>query len=290
MMQTASILAVSGAVVALLVAFDLLLRRVGLGSFPVYEPSPSGFYRVRPGQAGRFRRTTWRYDANGMRNDEIPPSFADTTLLIGDSIVDGGIRIDQHETLAKVAAGLSGERFYTVACHGWALGNSLPALRALPGWRAAKRLVFVVNTGDLDVPVELGDEFNHPTRRPFWLMLWLARRHVYRHFVTRRHAKAQAAGSLPARLAPAMRANNLAAFRQLVADYPGSVVLVRYAMLGEDARTEGYFEQLASLDPRIRILEAADAPGWSDDCYIDHIHPNTRGIQILARHLCEGLS
>ena len=39
---------------------------------------------MRPNQAGRFRRRlAWRYDANGMRNEQAGPGFADTTLLIG---------------------------------------------------------------------------------------------------------------------------------------------------------------------------------------------------------------
>ena len=47
---------------------------------------------------------------------------------------------------------------------------------------------------------------------------------------------------------------------------------------------------LPRLDPRVRLLEAGDAPGWVDECYADHVHPNSMGIPILARHLCQGLS
>ena len=86
-----------------------------------------------------------------------------------------------------------------------------------------------------------------------------------------------------------LRAENLAAFRKLLASYAGPVVIVRYPMRGENARSERYFEELASLDPRVRLLEAAEAPGWSQDCYADHIHPNARGLEVLAGHLCEGL-
>ena len=87
-----------------------------------------------------------------------------------------------------------------------------------------------------------------------------------------------------------LRAENLAAFRKLLASYAGPVMIVRYALRGENARSERYFEDLASLAPRVRLLEAADAPGWADDCYADLIHPNARGLEVLAGHLSQGLS
>ena len=224
---------------------------------------------MKADQSGRFRRRIrWHYDANGMRSDEMPAGFAGTTLLIGDSIVEGGIRIDQDETLAAKASRLSGD------------------------WTDARRLVFVLNTGDLDSLADLEGELSFPTRRPLWLTLWLVRRKVSRYFGTRFHPRLDANGVvLPlADLNEELRASNLADFRHLLAEYAGPVLLVRYPMRGEDARAESYFEKLASLDPRVRLLEAGDAPDWVDECYADHVHPNARGIAILARHLCQGLS
>lgn len=268
--------------VALALALELSLRLTGFGSFPLFERDEASVYRMRRNQAGYFRhRFAWNYDANGMRNDDTPPSFAETTLLIGDSIVDGGLGVDQSKTLAALARGISGENFYSVACHGWALANILPALEALPGWTTAKRLVFVLNSGDLDTIGGLGSELSFPTRRPIWLTLWIVRRQAFRRLHFRPPERAMHNAEL--------RAENLAAFRKLLASYAGPVVIVRYAMRGENARSERYFEDLASLEPRVRLLEAADALGWADDCYADHIHPNARGLEVLAGHLCEGL-
>jgi hypothetical protein len=278
---------------AVLLGVELLLRSSGLGSFPLFEPAEHGVYRMRANQSGRFRRRIrWHYDAHGMRSDETPGSFAGTTLLVGDSIVDGGIRIDQDETLAATASRLSGESLYPVACHGWSLANGLLQLRELRGWSDTRRLVFVLNTGDLDSIAELGSELSFPTRRPIWLSLWLLRRHLSRYASARFHPRLGRNGVvLPLTdRNEGLRASNLAGFKQLLAEYAGPVFVVRYPMRGEDARVEGYFEELASLDPRVRLLEAGHAPDWSAECYADHIHPNAKGIAILARHLCQGLS
>lgn len=287
-MTAALILAI---LVALLVAVEVLVRRMGAGSIPLFEPARHGEYRMQPQQAGLFlRRFAWRYDAHGMRNDAVPPSFAGTSLLVGDSVVDGGVRIDQNRSLAALAATELGESVYCVACPGWSLANSLAALRALPGWGVTKRLIFVLNTGDFDTVARMGDAISFPQRRPVWLGLWLVRRQATRrlqHF--RRGSKER--GEPAARFQdPDVRARNFAAFRDLLNEYQGPVLLVRYPMLGEDARTEPYFDRLAALSPRIRILDVAEAQGWSDDCYADHIHPNATGLEILARHLCRELT
>jgi hypothetical protein len=278
-------LAAVAVLIAAAITLEIVLRYRGIGSFALFELGVPGIYRMKPNQAGRFRRRfRWSYDANGMRNDAAPASFAQTTLLIGDSIVDGGRSLDQGETLAPQAAQISGESFYAVACHGWALGNALPALTALPGWSSAARLVFVLNTGDLDNVVAPDGELGFPTRHPLWLTLWLVRRQAYRRLGARRY---KLKGHIPP--SEERRAVNLAKFRELLAEYAGPVVLVRYPMRGEDPRTERYFERLGALDPRIRILDLAEAAGWSEDCYSDHIHPNAHGLEVLARHLCRNL-
>jgi hypothetical protein len=276
---------------AMPLALEGLVRRMGLGAIPLLESSAHGGYRMRANQAGRFmRRFAWYYDANGMRNGAVPAGFAGTSLLVGDSVVDGGIRIDQEQSLAALAGRRMGEDFYCVACPGWSFANALAALRALPGWARAKRLIFVLNTGDFDTVARMGNSLSFPTRRPVWLALWLIRRQAYRRFQRFRRVGGED-DEVPKRFVdPQVRASNLADFRDLLNEYQGPVLLVRYPMLGEDARTEPFFEQLAALAPRIRIVEVADAQGWSDDCYADHIHPNAKGLEILARHLCRELT
>jgi hypothetical protein len=273
--------------VALPLVLELTLRGIGLGSFPLYEPVVHGAYRMRPDQAGQFlRRYDWRYDANGQRNDHIPASFAETTLLVGDSVVDGGVLVDQQETLAAAAMRLSGESHYCIACHGWSLANSLEALMAVPGWSGAKRLVFVLNSGDFDNVGYMANELSFPTRRPVWLTAWWVRRKLFRRF--QRHmnlpGKAQA---IAAYVGGDGEWNTVVIdrFRELLAEYPGAVYLVRYPMRDEGHMSHPFFDALATLDPRIRVLDVADATGWSEACYGDHMHPNGHGLDILARHL-----
>ena len=273
--------------VALPLVLELTLRGIGLGSFPLYEPAARGVYRMRPEQAGQFlRRFEWRYDANGQRNDRIPASFAETTLLVGDSVVDGGVRVAQSDTLAAAATRLSGESFYCVACHGWSLANSLAALEAVPGWNGAKRLVLVLNSGDFDNVGYMANELSFPTRRPLWLTAWWVRRKLFRRFQRHLHLPGKAK-AIADYVAGDRDWSTVAIdrFRALLAEYAGTVYLVRYPMRGEGSMSHPLFDTLAALDPRIRVIDAADATGWSEACYADHMHPNAHGLELLARHL-----
>jgi len=285
-----AVLVAAALLVASLIVVEIILRRIGLGAFPLFEAAAIGEYRVRANQSGRFlRRHEWRYDANGMRNDVVPSDLARSSLLVGDSIVDGGVRIDQGQTLGALTTRLSGESFYAVGCHGWSFANSLDAVMALPGWNRARRLVFVLNPGDFDKVGYRVNELSFPTRRPLWLTGWLVRRQLYRRYA--RYFRSPEAERALSRYVGGgeWRAVIVARFRQLLADYPGPITLVRYRLRGQTSFTEPLFEELAALDPRIRIVEGADAPGWSDDCYVDIIHPNARGLEILAQHICREL-
>jgi hypothetical protein len=132
------VLVTAASMAAVLLAVELLIRALGHGAFPLFEPSPQGRYRISPNQSGQFmRRHYWRYDANGMRNERAPESFEGTTVLVGDSVVDGGLRLGQHQTLGALMSELLGEDVYTVAAPAWALANSLVVLETIGGWPRA---------------------------------------------------------------------------------------------------------------------------------------------------------
>lgn len=282
-------IAAAALLAAILLVTELTARRLGFGSFPLFEPAEKCIYRMQPGQSGRFMgRYAWRYDANGMRNDEVPADFAETTLLVGDSIVDGGLQVAQDETLAAVLSRLAGERVYAVACSGWGLANIIEAVRTISGWERAKRLIFVLNSDDFDVLQRLNHPFYFPRERPAWLTLWFALRKAS---ISCPPLEAMLTKTDPRDPAPAeLRALNLVRFRALLAEYPGPVLIVKYPARGEETRAESYFHQLAATDRRIVIAEADEAADWSAECYADRIHPNARGLAILARHISESLT
>lgn len=273
------------ALAAVLLA-ELAIRLCGVSCFPLFRKDAQG-YRMMPLQQGKFlRKFNWRYDRFGMRDDRELDSLAGYTLIVGDSVVEGGNRVDQDDTLIAQLRGLTDQPLYAAACHGWSLGNELAVLQSLPGWEQARRLVFVLNTGDFDTIETAPTQLSFPTRYPALFSLWLLGRKLYRD-----PRFGQLVGwRPPQRFNSALREQVLADFAQVLARFEGDVVVLRYPQRGEDPGSEPHYGQLiaAAGSHRTRLLDLAGRADWGDACYLDHIHPNPRGIKVLAQCIAEG--
>src|ERR1700722_3382676 len=91
-----------GAFVILLVASELFCRFViGLGDPPLYVADPKMEYLLQPSKT--YYRFHKRFAVNqySMRSDDFPPQKSDArelrVLVIGDSVIYGGVRIDQAD-------------------------------------------------------------------------------------------------------------------------------------------------------------------------------------------------
>jgi GDSL-like Lipase/Acylhydrolase family len=90
------------AAVVLLIAGELFCRYViGLGDPPLYVADPKMEYLLQPSKT--YYRFHKRFAVNqyGMRSDDFPPQKSDANefrvLVIGDSVIYGGVRIDQSD-------------------------------------------------------------------------------------------------------------------------------------------------------------------------------------------------
>lgn len=262
---------------------EAVARLAGLGGFPLFARDPASVYRMAANQQGRFRRRArWRYDRFGLRTDDDAPDLAGRVVLLGDSVVEGGLYFDQGETVAAQIAAATGWPISPVGCHGWALTNALGAMTALPDWDRAAALVWVVNTGDFDTVGEGESELSFPTRRPWWLTLWLFRRHVYRAapWWWPWGAKSPRASE---DLRPDLRAAALHRFAEIATRIEGPILIVAHAKRGQDISGESFFRALADVRPGIGWLAPCDFAEWGRNCYADDIHPNAHGAVILAR-------
>lgn len=273
------------ALAAVLLA-ELAFRLSGASGFPLFHKDAQG-YRMMPLQQGAFlRRFGWRYDRHGMRDDRDLASLAGYSLIIGDSVVEGGNRVDQSQTLIAQLRALTDQPVYAAACHGWSLGNELAVLQSLPQWDQAHRLIFVLNTGDFDTIETAPTQLSFPTRYPMLFTLWLVKRKLYRDPRFGRLLGWRA----PQRFNSAVREAVLAEFSRALASFAGDVVLVRYPQRGEDPADEPYYGQLmvAAGSHRTTLLDLKSRDEWNEFCYLDHIHPNPRGIKVLAQCIAEG--
>ncbi|MCW1383259.1 hypothetical protein OLX02_10535 [Novosphingobium sp. KCTC 2891] len=269
-------------------AIDIALRRAGVGDFPLFARDPRSVYRMGSSQKGRFRnRYGWSYNRLGMRMEADIGSLAGGTILLGDSIVDGGFKLDQSQTLAVQVAASTGECVYPVASHGWALTNELEALAQMPDWQKARRLVWLANSGDFDTIGEGENELSFPTRNPLWLTLWLVRRQLYRknpRWWPGYRPKPEK------RRKPELRAATLARFKTMADQFEGMIVIVRYPMRNEDTSAEPFWQQLAEIRPGIHLIDLGECPQWGAHCYGDFIHPNAHGVTVLSAFLAQAIS
>jgi len=262
-----------------LVTAELWLRGRGFIDVPLFRPDDHGTYRAAPNQSGRFMgRHEWRYDRRGMRFDGEAANLAGATILVGDSVVDGGNRIGQAQTLPALLAAETGETVYPVAARGWALANSLAALAAMPRWEQGRRLILVVNSGDFDTLGSMPDGFMFPRRRPLLALPWLALRQM-----TRKLAPADPH-------LPDLRAQTVAQFGAIAAAFGGPITIVAYPMKGEHASADPRFAELHAAAPHSTLLDLGSDPEWRDDCFADHIHPTEKGLMVLARFIGQNMA
>ncbi len=92
-------------------------------------------------------------------------------LVLGDSIVNGGVMIDQAETATAIATAADPlQREWTqAAVGGWGTSNELAWLRAYGDRVAPVRVVLVISAHDLTETLapELLGSTTHPKRKPF---------------------------------------------------------------------------------------------------------------------------
>ena len=271
---------------AALVLCELLIRWKGINSFALYARDDRCHYRMKASQRGCFlNRYQWVYDERGMRSRNHVPTLAGAVILLGDSVVDGGNYLTQSETLAERLQEAIGRTVYPIACHGWSIGNELAALTSMPGWQDAEKLILVLNTGDFDYTNEGSSRWSFPTRLPLCLLPWLVCRQLYRRYP---------AWWSPERPAPTameikrLRNQNLARFKDVVENFRGTVTILRFPKKGENAATETYFEDLTAVaKSKVSLIDITDSPMWTADCYLDNIHPNPKGADVLSTYISE---
>ncbi|MBX3406791.1 MAG: SGNH/GDSL hydrolase family protein [Phycisphaeraceae bacterium] len=234
-------------------AGEVALRVVwGLGDPPLYVLDEQVEYLYKPSSSFTRMGNHVRINQWSMRADEFPASKADPRelriLLMGDSILAGGARIDQSD----LASAVIGPELARISQRPVVVGNASagswgpPNLLAYAerfGFFEADVVVLVLNSNDYDdVPglEPIGPQW--PTRKPV-----LALQEVAQNYGPRLLARAGLGGrSAPPRTTTHEQdvAHALGALRDLIdlARASGaSVVLVQYLKLSElaAARSEG---------------------------------------------------
>jgi hypothetical protein len=145
-----------------LVAGELVARRVlGLGDPPLYTLDPELEYVLAPSQKRLRFGNRFEVNSLSMRAPELPTAKAPgefRVLVVGDSIVNGGARVDQAELATERLRDRLAQRLgrpvsiANISAGSWGQVNQLAYLRR-HGLMQADAVLVVINSGDLgDVP------------------------------------------------------------------------------------------------------------------------------------------
>ncbi|MFN7019796.1 MAG: hypothetical protein ACK4WH_00535 [Phycisphaerales bacterium] len=293
------------AVVALVIAAELIARFVvGLGDPPLYDLDPRMEYLYKPSKVYRRFGHTIAINSHSMRSPEFPrdKSSADElrVLVVGDSIVTGGARIDQDELATSILQGLlersTGRRVVVgnVAAASWGVPNQLEYIKRY-GLFDADVVILVLNGGDVDdVPglERIGGTW--PTTKPLLALFEPGRLTLERRLPSLAIALGLLSDSkvkVADGRAEVRRA--LAELVQVVRDRgegPAMGVILYSSMDDMGKPSEGLETLRAELDglsvPTWSSLADGEQPGFTADRSLflpnDRVHPSAAGQRRLA--------
>jgi hypothetical protein len=274
----------SGALAALLALGEVAVRRTRIAEQPLYRRDRRYGYAPLPGSAGRAAgRFRWAHNRWGLRLDHDRLPGRDAVLLVGDSIVHGGGRVDQDDTLGVRLAAAAGVEVFPVAAPGWSLANALAYLAATPELLTAGRIVVMVNTGDLDRLELWSSAAEHPLRIRSHL-LYAARKGMQR--LRARLGREPSGRGMPVTSADLRK--EVETLRERVA---GELLFAWYPRREELAEPGPARSRVAEVLPdEMPLLDVSCFPDWDAASYADGIHPNALGRQRLARGLAACLA
>ena len=289
------------------VACRLLL---GLGDPPLVIRDDNCGYRFAPSQAVRRFGNRVTYDEASSRGQMPVPTRDDawTTLVVGDSVIDGLALTDDSDTvtglLNDAAIDYAGHRlvFRTVAAGSWGTPQQLGYLNAY-GMLGAKAAVLVLNSGDTVTPIVRTDPV-YPTRKPWTALEDLVMRYCLRcrtHLLDGVHLGSQSlAAEVPAEIAGL--ADAAAAGRWCLAEILrlGRDQRIPMAVLvwpGREEAAHGAWglevdgiREVAALAgvPLISLIDKVrERPGFERHLYRDGIHPSETGNRLIAGAILE---
>lgn len=304
-MRSRWLLAFLGLLVLLLALAELGARLLlGLGDPVLYVADPEVEYMLRPDQD--VKRFGHRIVVNhfGMRSRPIAENKGDERepriLVMGDSVVNGGNRIDQSELATarleqQLAATLGRPVWVGNASAGsWGPANQLAWAHRF-SFLDADAIVFVLSSHDAsDVPT-FGplDPTAQPETKPVSALLEGARNYLPR-LLSMNSSQSAPSAELQSHLRLPDEAA-MQSFRQLVQAAQGTGACVSLVQHATEAELSGGFGpghgalQSAAVELGIARLDDADAlleaSRRSPNPYQDNIHLNAVGQDVLARVL-----
>lgn len=135
------------AVLVVAVAGELLLRKfAGFCNAPLYYESREYEYMVKPNQEGIRFGNRFYFNSYSQRSDE-PDSTKTIVLGLGDSVIYGGVMIDQDSIATSLFTKETGVQMLNISAGSWGPDNCAAYLERY-GLFGAKAMFLVVSSHD----------------------------------------------------------------------------------------------------------------------------------------------
>lgn len=291
----------------LAVAEAVLRVRWGLGSPVLYDLDPAIEYVQRPNQDIRRFGNRVVVNESGMRSGPLAPLKSDPSefrvLVLGDSVVNGGVQTDHEDLATTRVEGLLAARLgrpvrvANISAGSWGPPN-LKAFLDRHGFFDADVIVLVLGSHDAgDAPTgEPPNPTQYPTAPPR-----TAIGELFSRYLAPRLPWAEApppAGDLDRLDRPDLVQRSLEDLRAIIraARAAGATpILLQHwergeVAAGEARRGHALIAEVADAEgvPRIQLREAYERLGASS-CFRDEVHLSARGQAALAEAIRDAL-
>ncbi|MCC7503008.1 MAG: hypothetical protein IT229_10790 [Flavobacteriales bacterium] len=162
---------------------ELLLRCWGLREHPLYAADPRYEYMTLPGQVMHYGRITFRTNELGLRSAPIGKKRGKRVLVIGDSVVNGGLQTAQESTATALAQQHTGIELINLSAASWGPDNAMAFMRA-HGTFDADAMILVFSSHDaydrMTFTPIVGAHPSYPDHRPLFAWSIVLDRSLYR--------------------------------------------------------------------------------------------------------------
>jgi hypothetical protein len=268
---------------------EMLMRVFGMIDFPIYHTDDQIGYIPEPGQQGEFlHKNRWVINDRSMGTGRWEPNVDRDILLIGDSIVWGGNMLSQAQKLGPLLEKrMLGWRVWPISAGSWSAANEVIYLDRNPDVQIeGDVLVWILNTGDFDVPSKWASDETHPRHHPASALLYLSQKYVLPRFFP------STVPGKPVEIVPATESAFRDKLAQLRAQNPNREMLFLVYPRQDELKpagewAEAFYQEFLTrlhedLGAEAKVVEVREDERWNANLYRDSIHPSPPGNAVLA--------
>lgn len=293
--------------VLLVVGLELFARFVlGLGDPPLLMPDERIEYLARPSRSYKRFGNRIAYNRWSMRCDDFPQRKTTPDelriLVMGDSVVNGGARVDQSQVCTALLQRALHQRtrrpvvIANISCGSWGPPNLLAYVERFGLFDADIAIIVLSSHDAADVPTFAPFGADAPVRRPALALQEVAQRIGPR--IVNVLGRASRAAAEPDEPNPAHVAWSLAALRDLIGRCRAAgtgVIVCQHRERGELDNPHSGFHAIAQVAGELKVPRMDFGPAFAraiqagQQPYLDHIHPSATGHGIMADEMMQAI-